>query len=899
MGSKVAFHLSGGIFFNLMLAARKKPAVNQKECLRELLYIFDRSARGLSGNSLGTIASRFRNCDPKLRSVYIKFGDPVLVNEFNERMREDYDSVVGEVKNYADHYLDLEMNGKWLVRALMELVEKDSLIQNNAKFMAIPGGRPAYKQDFPEMQKVYIYNMLLGVWHFICSRTDGEEYGQETYFALSDFDGESRARKFDCGRIGFKDHEDVLISYDMEIKPYFGEKSHFSERVLCEHLLSGEIEELPSVKITEDYGPLNEALSSKIRQIFSMQVEKSRVPEKKDMVNKYQTYLDRAYEKHRKKKTFLYEMQREFYGFFVCNNVKRREAVGKGERNREGEVKNVITNVCVEAFEEEHRFIILSGTGGMGKSMMMTHFMLDTIDKNKETGKVPVFMLLRDYNPAAGDLLDFIFGELKRHDVDLHLSDLVELLQSGKGVILFDGLDEIKSENCRRFYKEMENLADSYPEASYIVSSRPTMNFRGLSRFTVYDLQPFSQEQAVEMVGKLDQSVVDPVIQKDFIQDLKCNRFGFDWRERMDFLGNPLFLTILLLAYEGNHDIPTERYLFYEQAYEAMAKKHDAAKALTREFATGLNSREFQNYFGEFCTITYEQEKYDFTPEEISAYFQEVIEANELDTTLEAFIEDVTGKICLIYKDGGKYYFIHRSFQEYFVAYFFSRQLEQRFGAVLDILTVRDEMDHDSVVLPMLYGMEPEKTELCIFIPFLEKVFCGKDEESEYRDFLQCFYPFICYEQGEVEEYFVQASDSSIYQYIADRYSDVKQMIDGDDLPVLSHFIEKEYVYYDEYWRTGRDEEDSRVVLREDLPDGYETAYEECTGLEVEIVGLSYLICVEEAYRRKECAYVVEMLEDDSFPLKKEYRDMKKLYLGLKAKYARKTGKASFRSRFH
>ena len=162
MGSEVAFHLSGGIFFNLMLAARKKPTVNQKECLRELLYIFDRSARGLSGNSLGTIASRFRNCDPKLRSVYIKFGDPVLVNEFNERMREDYDSVVGEVKNYADHYLDLKMNGKWLVRALMELVEKDSLIQNNAKFMAIPGGRPAYKQDFPEMQKVYIYNMLLG-----------------------------------------------------------------------------------------------------------------------------------------------------------------------------------------------------------------------------------------------------------------------------------------------------------------------------------------------------------------------------------------------------------------------------------------------------------------------------------------------------------------------------------------------------------------------------------------------------------------------------------------------------------------------------------------------------------------------------------------------------------------
>lgn len=892
MGNEVALHLSGGVFFNLMLAARKKPVANQNQCLKELLYIYDRSAKEMAGNSLVTIASRFRNCDPDLHSDYIRFGDPVVVEEFNGRMRDDYASVVGEVKNYADHYLDLEVNGKWLVRALMELVEKDSLIQDNAKFMAIPGGLPAYKQEFPEMQVVYIYNLLLSVWHYICCTQGVTENGQETYFALADFAGESRPRKFDRSRIGFESHEDVTVSYDMEI--------HQNDVRMPEpaasyvRKLTGKA--VPSLEIFE---PVNAAVSEEANSIFSFVVEHSHISDRKATLNRYKTYLSRAYEKHSKKKTFLYEMQRDFYGFFVCNDVKRRETVCRSERRNDRKDDRVIENACVDSFEEERRFIVLSGTGGMGKSMMMTHFMLDTIDRNKETGKVPVFVLLRDYNPAAGDLLDFIFGELKRHDVDLHLSDLVELLQSGKGVILFDGLDEIKSENCRRFYKEMENLADSYPEASYIVSSRPTMNFRGLSRFTVYDLQPFSQEQAVEMVGKLDQSVVDPVIQKDFIQDLKRNRFGFDWKERMDFLGNPLFLTILLLAYEGNHDIPTERYLFYEQAYEAMAKKHDAAKALTREFATGLNSREFQNYFGEFCTITYEQEKYDFTPEEISAYFQEVIEANELGTTPEAFIEDVTGKICLIYEDGGKYYFIHRSFQEYFVAYFFSRQLEQRFGAVLDILTVRDEMDHDSVVLPMLYGMEPEKTELCIFIPFLEKVFCGKDEESEYRDFLQCFYPFICYEQGEVNEYFVQASDSSIYQYIADRYSGVKQMIDGDDLPVLSHFIEKEYVYYDEYWRTGRDEEESRVVLREDLPDGYESAYEECTGLEVEIVGLSYLICVEEAYRRKECAYVVEMLEDDSFPLKQEYRDMKKLYLGLKAKYARKTGKASFRSRFH
>ncbi|WP_448781698.1 NACHT domain-containing protein [Blautia sp.] len=891
MGNEVALHLSGGVFFNLMLAARKKPVANQNQCLKELLYIYDRSAKEMAGNSLVTIASRFRNCDPDLHSDYIRFGDPVVVEEFNGRMRENYASVVGEVKNYADQYLDLEVNGKWLVRALMELVEKDNLIQDNAKFMAIPGGLPAYKQEFPEMHVVYIYNLLLSVWHYICCTHGMTENGQETYFALADFAGESRPRKFDRSRIGFESHEDVMVSYDMEIVQ--DDMKIPEPAAAYVRKLAGK----PDRQL-EIFAPVNSAVPKEVESIFSFVVEHTHTSDRKAALNRYQTYLNRAREKHSKKKTFLYEMQRDFYGFFVCNDVKRRETVYRGEHRNDKKDDRVIKNACIDSFEEERRFIVLSGTGGMGKSMMMTHFMLDTIDKNKETGKVPVFVLLRDYNPAAGDLIDFIFGELKRHDMDLHLSDLVELLQSGKGVILFDGLDEIKSENCRRFYKEMENLADSYPEASYIVSSRPTMNFRGLSRFTVYDLQPFSQEQAVEMVGKLDQSVVDPVIQKDFIQDLKCNRFGFDWRERMDFLGNPLFLTILLLAYEGNHDIPTERYLFYEQAYDAMAKKHDAAKALTREFATGLNSREFQNYFGEFCTITYEQEKYDFTPEEISSYFQEVIEANELDTTPEAFIEDVTGKICLIYKDGGKYYFIHRSFQEYFVAYFFSRQLEQRYGAVLDIFQRRDSADHDSVVLPMLFDMEQNKTELCIIIPFLEQIFKDENDDEAYEHFLEYFYPIICYEQGDVTEFSMGTSESSIYEFIADKYN-FKEMIDGDELPEMDYWVDREYVYYDRNWDKDTDDIGTQLIARIDLPEGYERSYMEWTGEEMEVVGKSYEIRVMDVYRRSIYEDTLEMLTNDTFPLKKEFYSAKELYMKLKDKYKKKKDRKSFRSRFH
>ena len=52
------------------------------------------------------------------------------------------------------------------------------------------------------------------------------------------------------------------------------------------------------------------------------------------------------------------------------------------------------------------------------------------------------------------------------------------------------------------------------------------------------------------------------------------------------------------------------------------------------------------------------------------------------------------------------------------MAYFFSRQLEQRYGAVLDIFQRRDSADHDSVVLPMLSDMEQNKvhSENCYLI---------------------------------------------------------------------------------------------------------------------------------------------------------------------------------------
>ena len=92
-----------------------------------------------------------------------------------------------------------------------------------------------------------------------------------------------------------------------------------------------------------------------------------------DRINRYATYLEHAKNKYKDQRTFLYETRRPFYDFFVCNDIKRRISTPLTETvyYSSGKDNPLITDACIEKFPQDHHFIILSGTGGLGKSMMM------------------------------------------------------------------------------------------------------------------------------------------------------------------------------------------------------------------------------------------------------------------------------------------------------------------------------------------------------------------------------------------------------------------------------------------------------------------------------------------------------------------------------------------------
>lgn len=123
--------------------------------------------------------------------------------------------------------------------------------------------------------------------------------------------------------------------------------------------------------------------------------------------------------------------------------------------------------------------------------------------------KLPIVIQLKDFDADCTDLIAYIKERI-------HIQNLEEYVRSGKCVFLLDGMDEIKSWYLTQFEKELSDLADRYPENNFILSSRPISDFIALSKFDVYELAPFTKEQALQLIDQLVYRPESPELKASF-----------------------------------------------------------------------------------------------------------------------------------------------------------------------------------------------------------------------------------------------------------------------------------------------------------------------------------------------------------------------------------------------
>ena len=626
------------------------------------------------------------------------------------------------------------------------------------------------------------------------------------------------------------------------------------------------------------------------------------------IVDPFQGYIEKAKARYSLKKTLLYlESPQPFYSMYVCNDLQCYRFPGSHFK----QLGTVRTNATVSILEEFSKYSIIQGTGGIGKSMFLTYLFLSSAKEYKAGERLPVLVLLKDYKENYSDLEEFIHKGITDFAPDVSREDLIKRLNTGDIILLLDGLDEIRSQLKESFDSNLESFTKRYPGCTIVLSSRPITDFVSYSLFTVYDILPLRKEQAVELVSKLD--FWDKEGQTHFISDLE-NRLYSSHRE---FASNPLLLTIMLMTYSYHGDIPAKMHKFYEEAYKTMARLHDNTKgSFKRPFYTGLDPERFAVYFSAFCARTYIKEQLEFTSEEFAEHMKKAIKdvpVDDSDTgaTLSpsAFLRDLVENLCIMYGEGGKYYFIHRSFQEYFAAKYFISDEAVLYKAGL-YFDAHDEAMYCDRVIDMLYDMAAERVERLVFFPCLQKRFeeYGRIAPNEYLGFLFKEYPALYFNEGIVEDPESLSPDSLLFANILH----TKRLweyccLEGSNWPFSSIFTVLE-IYYWVYCAYREGDSDKEDVIQRSLAvegdDMILVSREELSSEYIDLFGFpdeAGRICfievkdlIENLNEQNEVSQeLYKYLSSEEFPLYKEFCAVKDYYDKLAARIEKKKNSIS------
>ncbi len=431
----------------------------------------------------------------------------------------------------------------------------------------------------------------------------------------------------------------------------------------------------------------------------------------------FHTYIKNSYDKYSKIKTILYRIEPKYiYDFFVAPTLEKEN----GKYVQTDDVDNIL-NIS--------HFVIIQGTGGIGKSTLLKHLFINELEKK---GLIPIFIELKDFNDIKTDdyeISDIVFEKLNILGSKLKKEYLEYALKSGCFLFLLDGYDEILTNKRNMFYKKLDAFCDRYVLNYFVISSRPYSEFIEFQRYTVLSTCLLEKTQAKLLVDKIE---FDKEIKQRFIKALDEKLFD----KHQSFASNPLLLNIMLLTFDNYAEIPEKMHLFYANAFETLYSKHDATKAgYKRELRSNLSYDSFKKVFSYVCFITYNQGRIEFLCEELKHVLKRSSISSRIDFDIEAYILDLTNSLCVVYKDGLNYKFAHRSFQEYFTAVFLKELSDESMKRMATQMIERDaQRVTQDEVFPMLYDMAEDRFEQNILLPVL-KVYEKDCRETDKYDF--------------------------------------------------------------------------------------------------------------------------------------------------------------------
>ncbi|MDU8417529.1 NACHT domain-containing protein [Pseudomonas syringae] len=319
----------------------------------------------------------------------------------------------------------------------------------------------------------------------------------------------------------------------------------------------------------------------------------------------------------------------------------------------------------IEAFSDlPEGNLVIEGIVGQGKSIFM-RYLASSLINLPTPSIIPIFLELRNISDKR-NLPALISSFLNSINVSNTPETIEYLASSGKIVLILDGFDEIPNNCISETILELELLQTRSPDLKIIVSSRPQSHIQNASGYRVVQLVPLTQMD------------YDPFISKLITSSIKRHEVEHALSNCADsikgLINTPLMLTLVILIYQTEKEIPTTLSEFFDKLFGIVFAKHDRLKAgFNRQHHSGLSEPRLKKLFETFCFMTIQHKLgRSITDSQFNKIFDQAVKfAPEFSCDTEAFKKDIIKVACLIIEESiDTKTFLHKSILDYHAAAF-------------------------------------------------------------------------------------------------------------------------------------------------------------------------------------------------------------------------------------
>lgn len=363
---------------------------------------------------------------------------------------------------------------------------------------------------------------------------------------------------------------------------------------------------------------------------------------------------------------------------------------------------------------ESHSRILITDSAGMGKSTLLRYIYLKALESSYE--KIPVLIDLRklfQFDSIYSLISYTIFSQKKEFDPLLH-----KLFETGKMLFLFDGFDEIPKDKFEISTQEITKFSETHSNNKFILTSRPEIILNSLSSFQAFKLDQLSIEDARTLIKKY--SACTGLDSDHLILELSLP----EHRDVVRLLGNPLMVTLLVLAYTYKKRVPLRRSTFYYQVYDALFEKHDSTKptAFQRQKNSELDMHQFTQVLNFMAAISVFLNNYklEYTQDELLALIKMSKNQLGLNFSEKYFFDDLLQTVPIFIRDGNFFVWTHKSFLDYFCACWLQTEEGHKMHETALKRTFEKASTYSNI-LSLYYELKPIELEKRLFKPFIAK----------------------------------------------------------------------------------------------------------------------------------------------------------------------------------